>query len=93
MTLKDELPRSIGAQYAIGEEWRNNSGKNEETEPKQKQCPVVDVTVNGSKVQGCKKQYCIGTCNVRYMNQGKLEVIKQETARVNINISEISELK
>ena len=53
----------------------------------------MDVTVNGSKVQGCKKQYCIGTCNVRYMNHGKLEVIKQETARVNINISEISELK
>ena len=49
-TLKDELPRSVGAQYAIGEEWRNNSRKNEETEPKQKQCPVVDMTRDGSKV-------------------------------------------
>ena len=57
MTLKDELPRSIGAQYAIGEEWRNNSGKNEETEPKQKQCPVVDVTGIGSKVRYCKEQW------------------------------------
>ena len=50
MTLKNELPRSVGAQYAIGEEWRNNSRKNEETEPKQKQCPVVDMTRDGSKV-------------------------------------------
>ena len=49
-TLKDELPRSVGAQYAIGQEWRNNSRKNEEMEPKQKQCPVVDVTGDGSKV-------------------------------------------
>ena len=50
MTLKDELPRLVGAQYATGEEWRNNSRKNEETEPKQKQHPVVDVTGDGSKV-------------------------------------------
>ena len=50
MTLKDELPRSVGAQYATGEQWRNNSGKNEEMEPKQKQCPSVDVTGDGSKV-------------------------------------------
>ena len=49
-TLKDELPRSVGAQYAPGDQWRNNSRKNEETEPKQKQCPVVDVTGDGSKV-------------------------------------------
>ena len=49
-TLKDELPRSVGAQYATGEEWRNNSRKNEETEPRQKQLPVVDVTGDGSKV-------------------------------------------
>ena len=48
--LKDELPRSVGAQYATGDQWRNNSKKNEETEPKQKQCPVVDVTGDGSKV-------------------------------------------
>jgi len=73
MTLKDELPRSLGAQYANGEEWRNNSRKNEETWPKQKQHPVVDVMRDGSKVQCCKEQYCIGTWNVRSMNQGKLK--------------------
>ena len=50
-TLKDELPRSVGAQYATGDQWRNNSRKNEETEPKQKQSPVVDVTGDGSKIQ------------------------------------------
>ena len=70
-----------------------NSRKNEEMEPKQKQHPVVDVTGDGSKVQCCKEQYCIGTWNVRSMNQGKLEVVKQETARVNIDILGISELK
>ena len=80
MTLKDEFPRSIGAQYATGEEWRNNSRKNEETEPKQKQCPVVDVTGDGSKFRCCKQQYCIGTWNVRSMNQDKFEVFKQEMA-------------
>ena len=69
------------------------NSKNEEPEPKQKQCPVVDVTGNGSKVQYCKEQYCTGTWNVRSMNQGKLEVVKQEIARVNINILGISELK
>ena len=69
--LKDELPRSVGAQYAIGDPCRINSKKNEETQPKQKQCPVVDVTDDGSKVQCCKEQYCIGTWNVRSMNQGK----------------------
>ena len=62
-------------------------------EPKQKQHPVVDVTGDGSKVQCCKEQYCIGIGNVRSMNQGKLEVVKQEIARVNINILGISELK
>ena len=77
VTLKDELPRSVGAQYATGEERRNNSRKNEEMEPKQKQCPAVDVTGGGSKVQCCKKQYCIGSWNVRSVNQGKLEVVKQ----------------
>ena len=92
MTLKDELPRSVGAQNAIGDQWRNNSRKNEETEPKQKQCPFVDVTGDGSKVRWCKEQYCIGTWNVRSMNQGKLEVVKQ-IARANINILSISELK
>ena len=54
-TLKDELPRSVGAQYATGEDWRNNSRKNEDTEPKQKQCPAVEVTGDGSKVQ-CFKE-------------------------------------
>ena len=60
-TLKDELPRSVGAQYVTGDQWRNNSRKNEEMEPKQKQHPVVDVTGDGSKVHCCKEQYCIGT--------------------------------
>ena len=62
-------------------------------EPKQKQHPVVDVTGDRSKVQCCKEQYCIGTWNVRSMNQGKLEVVKQEMTRVNIDILGISELK
>ena len=92
-TLKYELPRSVGSQYATGEEWKNNSRKNEEMEPKQKQCPVVDVTGDGSKVQCCKKQYCIGTWNVRSMNQSKLEVVKQEMASVNIDTLGISKLK
>ena len=92
-TLKDELPRSVGAQYATGDQWRNNSRKNEGTEPKQKQHPVVDVTCDRSKVQCCKEQYCIGTWNVSSMNQGKLEVVKQEMPRVYINILGIGELK
>ena len=92
-TLKEELPRLVGAQYAPADQWRNNSRKNEEMEPKQKQHPVVDVTGDGSKVRCCKEQYCIGTWNVRSMNQGKLEVVKQETARVSINILGISELR
>ena len=73
-TLKDELPRSVGAQYATGEQWKNNSKKNEEMEPKQKQYPAVDGIGDGRKVQCCKEQYCIGTWTVRSMNQGKLEV-------------------
>ena len=92
-TLKDELPRSVGAQYATVEQWRNNYRKNEKTEPKQKQHPVVDVTGDGSKVQCCKEQYCIGNWNVRSLNLGKLEVVKQEMARVNFDILGISELK
>ena len=67
--------------------------KTEEMEPKQKQYPVVDVTGNESKVQCCKEQYCIVTWNVRSMSQDKLEVVKQEMARMNINILGISELK
>ena len=75
-TMKDELSRLVGAQYATGDQWRNNSRKNEETEPKQKQHPPGDVTGDGSKVQCCKEQYCIGTWNVQSMNQGKFEVVK-----------------
>ena len=62
-------------------------------EPKQKQYPVADVTDDRSKVQCCKEQYSIGTWSVRSMNQGKLEVVKQEMARVNVDILGISELK
>ena len=83
-TLKDELSKLVGAQYATGDQWRNNSRKNEGMEPTQKQHPAVDVTGDRSKVQCCKEQYCIETWNVRSMNQGKLEVVKQEMARVNI---------
>ena len=78
-------------QYATGDQWRNNSRKNEKAEPKQKQHPAVDVTGDGSKTQCCKEQYCIGTWNVRSTNQGKLEVVKQEMARMNIDILRISE--
>ena len=92
-TLKDKLPRSVGAQYATGDQWRNNPRKNEEMEPKQQQHPAVDVTGDGSKVWWYKEQYCIGTWKVRSMNQGKLEVVKQEMARVNIDILGISKLK
>ena len=62
-----------------------NERKNEETKPKQRQHPVVDVTGDRSKVRCCKEQYCIGIWNVRAMNQSKLEVVKQEMARVNVN--------
>ena len=75
MILKEELPRSVGAQYANGDQWRNNSRKNEGMEPKQTQ------------------QYCTGTWNVKSMNQGELEVVKQEMARVNVDILGISEPK
>ena len=68
-TLKDELPRSVDAQYATGEEWRNNSRKNEGMEPKQKQYPAADVTGDRSKVQCCKEQYCIGTWNWKWSNR------------------------
>ena len=79
--LKEELPRSVGAtpqvQYVTGDQWRNNSRKNEGKEPKQKQHPVVDVTGDESKVRCCKEQYCIATWNVRSINQGKLEVVNR----------------
>ena len=90
--LKEELPRSLGAQYATGDQWRNNSRKNEGMEPKQKEYPAVHVTGDRSKVRCCKEQYCIGTWNGRSMNQGKLEVVKQEMARVNVDILGISEV-
>ena len=91
-TLKAELPRLVGAQYATGGQWKNNSRKNEGTEPKKKQHPVVDVTGDRSKVRCCKEQYSVGTWNVRSMSQDKLQVVKQEMARVNIDILGISEL-
>ena len=93
MTLKDELPRLVGVQYATGEGWRNSSRKNEEAELKRKQCPVLGMSVGESKVWHSKEQFCIGTWDVRSINQGKLEVVKQEMARVNIDILGISELK
>ena len=73
---KEELPRLVGVQYATGDQCRNNSRKNEGMEPKQKQYPIVDVTGDRSKVPCYKEEYCIGTWNVRSMNQGKLEVVK-----------------
>ena len=88
--LKEELPRSVGAQYTTGDQGRNNSRKNEGTVLKQTQYSVVDVTGDRSKVRCCKEQYCIGTWNVRSMNQGKLEVVKQEMARVIVDILGIS---
>ena len=91
--LKGELPRSVGAQYATGDQWRNNSRKNEEKRPKQKQHPVVDGTGDRSKIRCCKEQYCIGTWNIRSMNPGKLEVVKHEMTRVNIDILGISQLR
>ena len=92
-TLKDELPRLVGAQYSTAYQWRNNYRKNEQTEPKQKQHTVVDMTGDRNKVQCCKEQYCIGIWNVRSKNQGKLEVVKQEMPRVSVNILGISKLK
>ena len=91
--LKEELPRSVGAQYATGDQWINNSRKNERMEPKQKQYPVMDVTGDRIKVRCCKEQYCTGNWNVRSMNQGQLEVVKEEMARVNVDILGINKLK
>ena len=92
-TVQNELPMTVGAQCATGDQWTNNSRKKEGVEPKQNQHRVVDVTGNRSKIQCCKEEYCIGTWNVRSMNQGKLEVVKEEMARVNVDILGISELK
>ena len=91
--LKEKLPRSVSAQYATGDQWRNNCRKNEGMEPKQKQYTVLDATGDRSKVRCCKEQYCIRTWNVRSMNQGKLEEVKQEMAKVNVDVLGISTLK
>ena len=96
MTPKDEPPCLEGVQYATGEEWRRTTHsprKNEAVRPKEKWHSVVDVSGDKSKIWCCKEQYCIGTWNVRSMNQGKLDVVKQEMVRININILGISELK
>ena len=81
MTLKDEPQRLVGVQYTAEEEQRKSYRKNEEAEPKWKQHSVVDVSGGESKVQCCKKQYCIGTWNIRSMNQGKWDVVTQEMAK------------
>ena len=91
--LKEGLPRSLGAHYATGDQWRSNSRKNEGMEPKLKQYPTVYVTGDRRKDQCCEEQYCIGTWNIRSVKQGKLEVVRQEMVRVNVDILGISELK
>ena len=93
MTLEDEPPGSEGVQYATGEEWGNSSKKNGVTGPKQKRCWVVDVFVGESKVWCYKEQNCIKTWNVRSINQGKLDIVKQEMTRWDIDILGFSELK
>ena len=93
MTMKDELSRSVGVQYATGEEWRNSSRRNEEADPSRNNAQLCMWLVVKSKVQCCKEQYCMGTWNVRSMNQGKLEVVKEEMARVKFDILGISKLK
>ena len=92
-TLKDELPRSVGAQFATGDQWRNNSRKNGGMEPKQKQHSAVDVTGDRSKVRCCTEQYCIGTWNVRFISRQIGSGQTGQTARVNINILGINKLK
>ena len=94
MTLEDDPPREEGVQYATGEEQSvitNSSRKIEVVGPKRNQHSGTDVS--GGKVRCYKEQYCIGTWDVRPMNQGKLDMVKQEMARLNINILGISELK
>ena len=93
MTQKDELPRSVDAQYTTGEEWRNSYRKNEEAKPKQKQCPAVVVSCGESKILCYKEQYCIIIWNIKFEYRGKLNMAKQEMTRVNINILGVSELK
>ena len=81
--LKEELPRSVGAQYATGDQWRNNSRKNEGMKPKQKQYPAVDVTGDGSKSKAVKNNIVYEPGIICSINQSKLEVVKQEMARMN----------
>ena len=92
-TVKDELPRLVGAQYTTRDQWTHNSRENEGLEPKQRQHPVVDRTGDRRKIRCCREQYCIWTWIVRFMNKGKLEKVKQEMTRVNIDILEISKLR
>ena len=96
MTPKNKSPRSESVQYAAGEEQRritNSPRMNEAAGPKQVQHSVVDVSGDESKIQCCKEQYCIGTWNVRSMNQGKLDVVKQKMVRISIDILGVSKLK
>ena len=93
MTVKDELQRSVGARHATGDQWRNSCRRNGDAEPKLKRHPAVGVPGDGRKVRRCKEQYRSGTWTVTSMNQGRLEVVKQETARVNTEILGISEQK
>ena len=90
---KMSSPSLVVVQYATGEEQRESSRKNEEAGQKQKWHPDADVSGGESKVQCCTEQYCIGTWKVRSMNQGELEIVKQEMLRVNINSLGISKLK
>ena len=83
--LREELSRSVGAQCATGDQWGNNCRQKEGMQPKQKQHPLVDMTGDRNKVQCTKELHCIGTWNVRSTNQGKLEMVKQEMARVNVD--------
>ena len=96
VTLEEEPPRLEGVHYATGEEQRtitNSSRNSEAAGPRQKWCSLVAMSGGKSKVQCYKQQYCIGTWNVRSMNQGKLDVVKQEIERVNIDILGSSEIK
>ena len=95
MMLEDEPLRSEGIQHATEEERRTSTSNlraNEVVGPKPKGCSAVDVPGSERKVQCCKEKYCIGTWNVRSMNLGKLDVVKQEMARINTDILGVSEL-
>ena len=94
-TPKDESPRLESVQYATGEQQRttNSPRKNETSGSKRKWRSAVDVYGEENKIWCCKEQYCMGTWNARSMNQGKLDVVKQEMVRINTGIFEISEQK